>query len=278
MTTKTIRHSDFLRAMGLAARQVGRFALQFRGKVANLEKMVDRTYVNDEQRAAVQALTDVDLAAQEIILLALHDRFPFVEVEPEERTESVALFRRNRSRYRVVIDPIDGTLNYVTCAGQFAVAIGLLRDERFVASAIYFPLADMLLLASRDAGCTVTKSGRTRQARTGRVPAVVFRDSATAEEDARRVAGLGFAVERSGCSIADTTIAATHWAAASIYSVSPSVRRCIGTLVSREAGGYLCDFEGRPYDCEYPSGTGSLLVARDRGTAERILAALGRKP
>jgi len=271
----TLRPAEFLRVMGLTARQVGRFALQFRGKVANLGKSVDREFVDDQQRLAVQALTDVDLAAQEIILLALREHFPFVEVEPEEDTVSVGLFRRNRSRFRVVIDPIDGTLNYLSGAGQFAVAIGLLRDDRFAASAIYFPLADTLFLAARDSGCTVTRGGRTKAARRGAATPVVFRDSATDESVSGLVSGLGFAVERSGCSIADTTVAATGWASASVYSGRPSIRRCIGALVSREAGGVLCDFDGRPYDCSYPRELGSLLVARDRKTAARILAALG---
>ena len=87
--SKKINKTEFLDVMGLAATQVGTMARQFYGKVANIEKTMDRVYVNETQRATAQALTDVDLAAQEILLLALSERYGFVQVDPEEATPSV---------------------------------------------------------------------------------------------------------------------------------------------------------------------------------------------
>jgi fructose-1,6-bisphosphatase/inositol monophosphatase family enzyme len=273
-TEPVIRYSAFLDVMSLAARQAGAVARQFYGKVANVEKTLDRVYVNETQRATAQALTDVDLAAQEILLLALAEHFPFVSLDPEEATPTVERFRRNRSRYTVVIDPIDGTLNFVTQRQRFAVIVGLLKDDRYVASLAYFPLTGELYRAVRDRGCTVTANGKTKPVKAGRAPSLVLRESAATEEFRGELERAGFETLRGGCSTMDSTIAATRLGAASIFHRVPSVRRCIGTLISREAGGFLCDARGNRYDCEHPRDMDSLVVAASERVAERLLPAI----
>lgn len=268
----------FLDRMSLAARQVGVVALQFHGKVANRGKEVGAGYENALHRAAAEALSDVDLAAQEILLLALAEHYPFVRVEPEEETPLVARFAGNDSPYTVVLDPIDGTLNYISLGGQFAVAVGLLEHERFVASLVYFPLRGELHRAVRDAGSRVERVAAAPQ---GTVPLsrdVVFHDTATPAEAIAAIERLGLTCTRSGCSMVDSTVAATALGVASFCARRPSIRRAIGALVSREAGGHLCDAEGAPYDCTRPDDLDSLVVARDRATADRLLSAIGRRP
>jgi fructose-1,6-bisphosphatase/inositol monophosphatase family enzyme len=272
--TRTIRYSEFLDVMSLAARQVGTVALQFYGKVANLEKALDRDYANDIQRATAQALTDVDLVAQEILLLALAEHYPFVSVDPEEATPSVERFRRNRSPYTVIIDPIDGTLNYVTQRQRFAVIVGLLKDDHYVASLAYFPLSGELYRAVRDKGCTVTVNGKTRAVRTRTAPSLILRESGATDEFVSELHEAGYETLRGGCSTMDSTIAATRIGAASIFHRVPSVRRCIGALISREAGGYLCDARGVRYDCTHPRGMDSLVVASGERVVERLLPSI----
>ena len=113
-----------------------------------------------------------------------------------------------------------------------------------------------------------------RPVRSGETPDLVFRDSATPAAVAEAVAAAGFEVTRSGCSAVDSTVAATGAAAAAISYHQPSIRRCIGALVSREAGGYLCDIHGQPYDATHPGKLDSLLVASGRQVAERLLPLL----
>jgi fructose-1,6-bisphosphatase/inositol monophosphatase family enzyme len=275
MADDRVEPAAFLDCMSIAARQVGAVALRFYGKVANLEKeVVGREFANDDHRAALQALSDVDLAAQEILLIALAEGYPFVAVDPEEDTPGVAAFADNVSRYTVVLDPIDGTLNYITQHGKFGVMVGLMEDERYVAGLVYFPLDGRLYRAVRNEGCTVTIAGIERPVRTGETPALVFYDAATPAEAAAAIESVGVSTTRSGCSAVDSTVAATGEAAAALSYHQPSVRRCIGALVSREAGGYLCDLQGRPYDCTHPSTLDNLLVARDRAFAEVVLGAL----
>lgn len=272
--SQRIRYPEFLDVMSLAARHAGTVALQFYGKVANLGKTLERDYVNDIQRATAQALTDVDLVAQEILLQALAEYYPFVAIDAEEDTPTVKRFRRNRSPYTIVIDPIDGTLNYVSQRQQFAVVVGLLKEDRYVASLAYFPLRNELYRAIRDRGCTVTNNGRTKPVRAGRAPGLILHESAHTEEFMSEIKQAGFDVLRGGCSTMDSTVAATRIGAASIFHRPPSVRRCIGTLISREAGGFLSDARGKHYDCTHPAGMDSLVVASTERLAERLLPSI----
>jgi fructose-1,6-bisphosphatase/inositol monophosphatase family enzyme len=264
----------FLDAMTLPALQVGAVALQFYGKVANIGKEVDDPYQNELHRRAAQALSDVDLAAQEVLLYALHHHFPSVRVEPEEDTPMAARFAANQSPYTVVLDPIDGTLNYLTSAGQFAVSFGLMEEDRFDAAVVYFPLLGELYRAARGGGVEVLRNDNASEPREPDTR-MVFHDTSAPIEALARLTAKGFSTIRSGCSMVDSTVVATGLGAASVCARRPSIRRCIGALISAEAGGHLCDLDGRPYDSVRPDTIDSLVIAPDPETAERLLAAFG---
>ena len=267
----TIDPESFLSHMRLAAEQVGALALQFRGKVANVGKTVEGEH-EPSHRLAAEALSDVDLASQEIILLSLVAHFPFVRLDAEEDTPLVARFSDSDSRYTVVLDPIDGTLNYLSQRGEFGVLIGLLEDDRFIASLCHFPLRKETIVAVRDRGAfRYDLSSRSSATNRERVIArtdsrLVYVDSATSPGIIARLQAAGFETSRSGCSAVDATVAATGLAAAAIAMKQPSIRRCVGTLISREAGGVLTLAIGEPYDCTHPSGIHSLVVASQEWT------------
>lgn len=273
----TIDPESFLSHMRLAAEQVGALALQFRGKVANVGKKIEG---DDDpvHRAAAEALSDVDLASQEIILLSLVAHFPFVRLDAEEDTPLVEGFSGNDSRYTVVLDPIDGTLNYLSQRGEFGVLIGLLEDDRFIASLCHFPLRKETFVAVRDRGAfRYDLSSRSSATNRGRVIAstdsrLVYVDSATSPEIIARLNAAGYETARSGCSAVDATVAATGLAVAAIAMKQPSIRRCVGTLISREAGGVLTLATGEPYDCTHPRGMSSLLVSSTRVASVDVLS------
>jgi len=134
-----------------------------------------------------------------------------------------------------------------------------------------------LYRAVRGKGCTVTKGGKTKPVKAGKSPNLVLRESAATDEMVEEIEALGYETLRGGCSTMDSTLSATHIGAASIFHRVPSVRRCIGTLISMEAGGYLCDARGTKYECTHPKTMDSLVVARDQKTAERLLPLIERE-
>lgn len=56
------------------------------------------------------------------------------------------------AKYEWLIDPLDGTLNYIHGYQQFAVAIALRVDQRLDQAVVYDPVRDELFTASRGAG------------------------------------------------------------------------------------------------------------------------------
>src|SRR4051794_37947494 len=103
------------------ARGAGRVILDFYGHVQRLTKTHAAT--TDE------AVTDADRATQRYIVAGLRQRFPtdgLIGEESDTGTSITADIPDPRGR-GWVIDPIDGTNNFIAGLGNFAVCIGLLE-------------------------------------------------------------------------------------------------------------------------------------------------------
>ena len=76
-------------------------------------------------------MTSVDLAAQDVVFLLLHNAFPDSGIDAEEKTEALLLFPPMTGRRpNIVIDPLDGT--FELCAGSTVVAGTRSMAERIV--------------------------------------------------------------------------------------------------------------------------------------------------
>src|SRR3989440_7675557 len=125
------------------ARGAGRIVLDQYGKVERLTK----THV----AAKEEAVTDADRASQRFILAGLRRRFPDDGVVGEEsETGQSITFEAPDPRGRVwVIDPIDGTNNFIAGLGLFCVCIGLLDEGYPVLGVVYDVTRDILYTAAR---------------------------------------------------------------------------------------------------------------------------------
>ncbi len=128
------------------ARGAGRIIRDQYGKVERLTKTHSAT--TDE------AVTDADRASQRYIVAGLRQRFPTDGLIGEESDSGTSITAEIPSpQGRVwVIDPIDGTNNFISGLGNFAVCIGLLEAGRPIQSisAPTTPLSDssMLMMTS----------------------------------------------------------------------------------------------------------------------------------
>src|SRR6476646_10021342 len=102
------------------ARGAGKIVLENYGKVARLTK----THI----AASEEAVTETDRASQRFIVAGLRRRFPSDGIVGEESDAGDSItFECPDPRGRVwVIDPIDGTNNFIAGLGSFAVCIGLM--------------------------------------------------------------------------------------------------------------------------------------------------------
>ena len=97
---------------------------------------------------------DADLAAEKYLVRHIAARFPHDNIVAEESG-----YRPGTSDATWVIDPLDGTSNFVAGIPWFGVQIGVLRKTSPVAAAIYVPTERALYFAA--AGQGVTKNGKT---------------------------------------------------------------------------------------------------------------------
>src|SRR5437588_5491328 len=128
------------------ARGAGKIVLDHYGKVERLTK----THV----AASAEAVTDADRASQRFIVAALRKRFPDDGVvgEESETGESITFECRNPRGRNWVIDPIDGTNNFIAGLGIFGVCIALLDQGHPILGVVYDVSRDLMYTAARGEG------------------------------------------------------------------------------------------------------------------------------
>lgn len=84
-------------------------------------------------------LTEADLAANDVILAGLSSMTPNVPVLSEESSEVAAAVRHRWQTYWLV-DPLDGTREFVKRNGEFTVNIALIENGQPVLGVVYAPV------------------------------------------------------------------------------------------------------------------------------------------
>src|SRR3954467_11599706 len=128
------------------ARGAGKMVLDHYGKVERLTKT--------HAAASEEAVTDADRASQRFIVAGLRKRFPNDGVigEESETGESITFECPDPRGRNWVIDPIDGTNNFIAGLGAFAVCIGLLDRGEPVLGVVYDGTRDLTYSAARGEG------------------------------------------------------------------------------------------------------------------------------
>lgn len=96
-------------------------------------------------------VTSADYAANDIICKALAELTPDIPIVSEELPDISVEQRQSWQRYWLV-DPLDGTQEFVAGSGDFAVAIALIDNNLPTIGVIYAPIHDRCYLASRGNG------------------------------------------------------------------------------------------------------------------------------
>ncbi|TVQ57708.1 MAG: 3'(2'),5'-bisphosphate nucleotidase [Rhodobacteraceae bacterium] len=92
-------------------------------------------------KADESPVTEADLAADRVIVDGLAAAWPDIPVVTEERAESHDL---GAGRTHFLVDPLDGTKEFVHRRGDFTVNIALIEDGRPVAGVVFAPAVGRL--------------------------------------------------------------------------------------------------------------------------------------
>jgi 3'(2'), 5'-bisphosphate nucleotidase len=105
-------------------------------------------------------VTAADRAVSQFIVAELRTRFPNDAILSEEEKDDSD--RMTHSRVWV-IDPMDGTKEFIARRGEFAVMIGLAVDGKACLGVVYQPTMDKLYYAAPGEGAHLSHAGETRQ-------------------------------------------------------------------------------------------------------------------
>ncbi len=229
-----------------------------------------RFSVREKSRANL--VTEADLASQQAIHDFLRKRYPGHGFLGEEDLADV----RPDSEYRWVIDPLDGTTNYVHGFPYYAVSIGLEFQGRMIAGAVYNPSTEEMFLAAEGQGATLNRQTIrcSEVEQLGEAMLIASLPVATDPDDPavrRFLQTLGRAqtVQRTG----SAALNLAHLAAGRIEGFwSTSLKpwdMAAGILLVHEAGGRITNLTGGPFRLEVPS-----LLATNGGPVHPALASL----
>lgn len=98
--------------------------------------------------------TLADLRAEAVILKHLDNAFPDIPVVAEESVAAGRTPRDIGTRF-FLVDPLDGTKEFVNRNGEFTVNIALVEDGRPVAGVVYAPALHRLFAGAEGVGATV---------------------------------------------------------------------------------------------------------------------------
>lgn len=105
-------------------------------------------------------VTDADEEAEKLILAELAAAFPGVPVIAEE--EAAAGRIAEVGGHFFLVDPVDGTKEFIKRGGEFTVNIGEIVDGRAVAGVVFAPAIGRLFVGATGDGAFEIKDGVTR--------------------------------------------------------------------------------------------------------------------
>jgi myo-inositol-1(or 4)-monophosphatase len=231
--------SALLNVMIKAARKAGRMLKRDFGEVEHLQVSL---------KGPANFVTAADRRAEEILREELELARPGYGFLGEEGGARIG----SDTTHRWIVDPLDGTLNFLHGIPHFAISIGLEREGTIVAGVVYNPANDELFTAERGKGAFLNDTrlrvaGRKRLAdavvacalpHPGRGDVLLSRGEHLAVQ--AKVAGL----RRFGAAALDLAwVAAGRLDAYWERSLSPW-DMAAGIALVREAGGFVTDLEG----------------------------------
>ena len=136
-----MKQHSYLKVCEKAARAAGELLKEKIGKVAFREK----------KRADL--VTEADIQAQEAIRRIIAEAFPehgfLGEETPGASAES---YRDNQDQFCWIVDPLDGTTNFVHQVPFFCTSIALARENELLCGVIYNPVTEEFFSAEQGKG------------------------------------------------------------------------------------------------------------------------------
>ena len=225
----------------------------------------------------MEEVTAADREANDLIVTELAAEFPDDGILAEESTDTEDRLTKDRVW---LIDPMDGTKNFVQRDGDFAVQIGLICKAEPVVGVVYQPVRDVLYRAVQRQGAWkegANNSGERLTVSTRSDPAEMVLASSRSHRSPRMervVDAFGFRDETRRGSVGVKIGLIAEQEADLYLHLSPSTKQwdtCAPEIVLTEAGGRLTDLFGRPLRYNAPRIDNRNGVVATNGVAHDLV-------
>ncbi|MDR0608667.1 MAG: inositol monophosphatase [Planctomycetaceae bacterium] len=211
-------------------------------------------------------VTEADVAAQQVIEQTIFDHFPEHRFLGEETTAGpftvmpAAPDKSGDSKYCWVVDPLDGTTNYVHGLPLFCTSIALLYEGEVICAVIYNPMSDEFYSAEKGQG--VFLNGKPVHVSSwetlGEALVSVSFPTMTKENDPDlrtflKSISVCQAIRRTGSTALNLAFVAAGRLDASWSFQCHPWDMAAGTLLVREAGGIVTQPDGSPITFNDPA-------------------------
>ncbi len=246
--------SALLNVMVQAAFKAGKSLSRDFGEVQNLQVSVKgpSDYVSQADRKAEKIVKDE--------LMKARPTYGFLGEESEE-------IKGTDGAHRWIVDPLDGTTNFLHGIPQFAVSLALERNGEIVAAVVFNPATDELYTAEKGGGAFLNDRRLRVAARkelsdsviTCGVPHLGRGNHGKFLVELRHVMGEVAGIRRFGAASLDLAYVAAGRCDGYWETGLAAWDIAAGILLIKEAGGWVSDFDGKTSMLE----TGSVVAGNE---------------
>jgi 3'(2'), 5'-bisphosphate nucleotidase len=219
------------------------------------------------EKADSSPVTEADEAAEAVILAGLHELTPDIPVIAEEAVSAGRVPAIGEDRFWLV-DPLDGTKEFVSRNGEFTVNIALVEGERPILGLVAAPARGVVWTGMVGEGAARHEKGESRpihvRPRPARHPiAVASRSHRDAETDAWLAANGVTETISAGSSLKFCLVAEGR---ADLYPrFGPTMEwdTAAGDAVLRSAGGRVLTLDGAPFPYRKPGFRNPGFIAQN---------------
>ncbi len=217
---------------------------------AVIKSNFDADYKVYSKKTVNDLVTEIDKKAEDVIISNIKKYFPEHQILSEEIGSM-----ESSSDYKWIIDPIDGTVNFVHGIPICCVSIGIELEDTIIMGAVYNPMLEELFFAQKGEGASL--NGRTIKVSSKKdiessclVTGFPYR-WADVDKDPVKVFETfirqGLPVRRLGSAAIDLCwVACGRFDGFWEYNLNPW-DIAAGYLIIEEAGGQVTNFVGEPY-------------------------------
>lgn len=239
-TQRMMTSSPLLNVMVNAVQKAGRAMIRDFGEIEHLQ--VSRKSLGD-------FVTTADHRSEKILTEELHKARPDFGFHMEEG----GVIQGNDPDSNWIIDPLDGTTNFLHGIPHFAINLALKKKDEIVAGVTYNPITDELYWAEKGGGAFVNQrrirvSGRRFLDEALLASGTPFGKNGNNDVFLRcfqKLSPVVSGIRRSGSAALDLAyLAAGRLDGILLHNLS-IWDMAAGSLMIKEAGGYICDFDGK---------------------------------